>query len=84
MPFSKENLDILRHNKEIKGIIFGIYAMNKYKLFLMYNDDKTLDSLEKDENFKVNEKDFVSFEPQTTGFAMLISKEDTLYSNKSE
>lgn len=50
--------------------------MNKYKLALMYNDDKTLDTLEKDEYFKVNEKDFMSFEPQTTGFAMIISKEE--------
>lgn len=75
LPFSKENLDILRQHKEIKGIIFGIYAMSKYKLVLMYNDDKTLDNLEKDEYFKVNEKDFMNFNPQTTGFAMLIPKE---------
>lgn len=76
LPFSKENLDILRQHKEIKGIIFGIYAMSKYKLVLMYNDDKTLDNLEKDEYFKVNEKDFMNFNPQTTGFAMLIPKEE--------
>ncbi len=73
---SKENLDILRQHKEIKGIIFGIYAMNKYKLVLMYNDSTTLDNLEKDEYFKIDDKDFMSFSPQTTGFAMLISKEE--------
>ena len=76
LPFSKENLDILRQHKEIKGLIFGIYAMSKYKLVLMYNDDKTLDNLEKDEYFKVNEKDFMNFNPQKTGFAMLIPKEE--------
>lgn len=76
LPFSKENLDILRQHKEIKGIIFGIYAMSKYKLVLMYNDDKTLDNLEKDEYFKIDDKDFMNFTPQTTGFAMLIPKEE--------
>lgn len=76
LPFSKENLDILRQHKEINGIIFGIYAMNEYKLVLMYNDDKTLDNLEKDEYFKVTETEFMNFAPQTTGFAMLIPKED--------
>lgn len=76
LPFSKENLDILRQHKEIKGIIFGIYAMSKYKLVLMYNDDTTLDNLEKDEYFKIDDKDFMSFSPQTTGFAMLIPKKE--------
>lgn len=76
LPFSKENLDTLRQHKEIKGIIFGIYAMSKYKLVLMYNDDATLDNLEKDEYFKIDDKDFVSFSPQTTGFATLIPKEE--------
>ena len=75
LPFSKEIIDILRKHKEIKGMIFGIYAMNEYKLVLMYNDDKTLNNLEKNEYFKVNNEEFMSFTPQTTGFAIKIPKD---------
>lgn len=75
LPFSKENIDILKQHKEIKGIIFGIYAMNKYKLVLMYNDDETLNKIENDEYFKVEESEYMTFTPQTTGFAVLIPKD---------
>lgn len=76
LPFSKENLDILRKHNEIKGIIFGIYAMHEYKLVLMYNDDETLDELESDEYHKVTENEFMNFNPQTTRFAASISEEE--------
>lgn len=75
LPFSKENIDILRQHKEIKGIIFGIYAMNKYKLVLMYNNEETLNKIENDEYFKVEESEYMTFTPQTTGFAVLIPKD---------
>lgn len=76
LPFSKEIIEILRQHKEIKGIILGIYAMKEYKLVLMYNDDETLDKLEHNEYLKVNDDEFLSFSPQTTGFALLVSKEE--------
>ena len=72
LPFSKENIDILRQHKEIKGIIFGIYAMKEYKLVIMYNDDETLDKIENNDYFKVKNSEFFSFNPQTTAFAILI------------
>ena len=75
LPFSEENIDILRQHKEIKGIIFGIYAMNKYKLALMYNNEETLNKIENDEYFKVEESEYMTFTPQTTGFAVLIHKD---------
>ena len=75
LPFSKDNIDILRQHKEIKGIIFGIYAMNKYKLVLMYNNEETLNKIENDEYFKVEESEYMTFTPQTTGFAVLIPKD---------
>ena len=56
-------------------MIFGIYAMNEYKMVLMYNDDKTLNNLEKNEYFKVNDEEFMSLTPQTTGFAIKIPKD---------
>ena len=72
LPFSKEIIDILREHKEIKGIIFGIYAMNEYKMVLMYNDDKTLNNLEKNEYFKVNDEEFNKSLMQKTGSASRI------------
>lgn len=76
LPFSKDNIEIFKSHREIKGFIFGIYAMNEYKLVLMYNDAETLKNLEKNEYFKVEESEFMSFNPQTTGFAYLIPKEE--------
>lgn len=76
LPFSKDNIEIFKSHREIKGFIFGIYAMNEYKLVLMYNDSETLKNLEKNEYFKVDESEFMSFNPQTTGFAYLISKDE--------
>lgn len=75
LPFSKENIDILRQHKEIKGIIFGIYAMNKYKLVLMQNNEETLNKIKNDEYFKVEESEYMTFTPQTTSFAVLIPKD---------
>ena len=70
-----KNISILRMHKEIKGLIFGIYAMNEYKLVMMYNDEETLNKIENNEYFKVDESEFMSFSPQTMGFAFLIPKE---------
>ena len=76
LPFSNENLEILKTHREIKGLIFGIYAMSEYKMVLMYNNTKTLNQIEKNEYFKVDESEFMSFEPQTTGYALLIPKDE--------
>ena len=53
--------------------IGGIYVPSFYDV--EYNDDKTLNSLEKNEYFKVNNEEFMSFTPQTTGFAIKIPKD---------
>ena len=56
--------------------------MNKLKLkdiekFLLYvEDDETLDKLEQNKYLKVNDDEFLSFSPQTTGYALLIPKEE--------
>ena len=84
LPFSKENIDIIKQHKEIRGIIFGIYTMKEYKLVLMYNDDETLKKIENDEYFKVDESEFMAFTPQTTGFALLIPKEEIGVDNTNE
>ena len=58
--------------------------MNEYKLVLMYNDDETLKKIENNEYFKVDESEFMSFTPQTTGFAMLLPKEEIGVDNTNE
>ena len=56
--------------------------LNKLKLkdiekFLLYvEDDETLDKLEQNKYLKVNDDEFLSFSPQTTGFALLVPKEE--------
>ena len=76
LPLSKNIIEIFKKHKEIKGIIFGIFAMKEYKLVLMYNDNETLQKIENNEYFKVNESEFMSFNPQTTGFAILLSNNE--------
>lgn len=76
LPLSKNIIEIFKQHKEIKGIIFGIYAMKEYKLVLMYNDNETLKKIENNEYFKVKESEFMSFNPQTTGFAILLSNDE--------
>ena len=51
------------------------------KKILIVDNDKVFlksmnESLEKNEYFKVDESEFMSFNPQTTGFAYLIPKEE--------
>ena len=75
LPFSKDIIKIFKLHSEIKGFMFGIYAMNEYKLVLMYNDYETLKQIEENEYFQVDESEFMSFNPQTTGFALVISNE---------
>ena len=50
--------------------------MKEYKLVLMYNDNETLQKIENNEYFKVNESEFMSFNPQTTDFAILLSNNE--------
>ena len=50
----------------------------------MYNDDETLKKIENDEYFKVDESEFMAFTPQTTGFALLVPKEEIGVDNTNE
>ena len=50
--------------------------MKEYKLVLMYNDNETLKKIENNEYFKVEESEFMSFNPQTTGFEILLSNDE--------
>ena len=74
LPLSNEILDILKKHKEIKDIIFGILAMNEYKMLIICNDDYTLNKLKENEYFKVTNEEFMTFDPKTIGFATKIPK----------
>lgn len=81
IPLSSEIINILKSYKEIKGIIFGIFNMKEYKLVMINNDEKTLNKIENDDCFKVNDEEFLSFNPQEIGFALSIPKEDLKVNN---
>lgn len=76
LPLSNEILDILKKHNEIKGLIFGIFAMHEYKMLIMYNDTETLNKLKESEQFKVTDKEFITFNPKTVGFAIKIPKDE--------
>ena len=76
LPLSNEILDILKKHKEIKGIIFGIFAMHEHKMLIMYNDTETLNKLKESEQFKVTDKEFTTFNTKIVGFAIKIPKEE--------
>lgn len=69
--YSNEIIDLLKKSKKLKGIIVGRYAMNKYNLCIINNEEKVLEKFNKEKEEVTNEK-FYSFDPQTTGFAILI------------
>ena len=45
---------------------------------------QTLKKIENDKYFKVDESEFMAFTPQTTGFALLIPKEEIGVDNTNE
>lgn len=68
LPFSKDFIQILKMHKEIKGIIFGRFNINKFELVLIKNDDKTIKKIESHDLFKVNEKDFLVFNTEIINY----------------
>ena len=72
--YSDEIIDLLKNSPKIKYLIIGAYAMKEYKLTIIKNSEEVLNKFKK-ERYKIKEEDYLSFSPQTTGFAMLIPKE---------
>lgn len=73
--YSDEIIELLINSPKVKYLIIGAYAMSEYKLTIIKNSKEVLDRFKK-ERYKIKEEDYFSFSPQTTGFAMLIPKEE--------
>lgn len=73
--YSDEILDLLKNSPKVKYLITGAYAMKEYKLTIIKNTKDVLDRFKK-ERTKITEENYLSFSPQTTGFAMKIPKEE--------
>ena len=54
--------------------------MTDNKLFIIENSKETLEKFAKDHK-KINNDDFFSFEPQTTGFAFKVPKDEIIKKN---
>lgn len=72
--FSDEIIEVLNNCQKVEYLIIGTYVLNGYKMIIIENKKEVLERLKK-EHQKIEEKDFFSFEPQTTGYAIKISKE---------
>ena len=73
--YSDEIIDLLKKSPKVKYLITGAYAMKEYKLTIIKNTKDVLDRFKK-ERTKISEDDYLSFSPQTTGFAMKFPKEE--------
>lgn len=69
-----EMIKLLENSPKLIGIILGTYAGNNYKVFVIYNSEEAIEKLKKDV-LNLTEKDFFSFEPHTTGYAIKIPNE---------
>lgn len=67
--YSKKVRELLNKSNKIKGIILGQYAMNSYTLTIIINEKSVLEKFEK-EHKEIEEKDYLNFTPNTTGFAI--------------
>ncbi len=75
--FSDEVIELLKNSPKVEYLIIGTYAMDKHKMIIIENKKKVLEKFKK-EHMKIENKDFLAFSPQTTGYALKISKEDMI------
>ena len=80
--YSDDIIKLLENCPKVKYIIIGTYATSEHKLIIIENKKSVLKRF-KQEKPKINKSDFMSFTPQTTGFAMRITtKEIEEHKNK--
>lgn len=73
--FSDEVIELLKNSPKVEYLIIGTYAMREYKIIIIENNEDALEKF-KNEHEKITDKDFLSFSPQTTGYALKIPKEN--------
>lgn len=73
--YSKENLELFNNSSKVSGLIFGSYSGKKYKLFIICNDNDSIQKFRNDLPV-INKSDFFNFEPHTTAFACLVPNDE--------
>lgn len=71
--YNKKIVELIENSSKLSGIILGLYAMKEHRVQIAYNDRKNIKRF-KENKIVVNDNNYLSFHPQTTGFATLISK----------
>lgn len=75
--FSDEVIELLKNSPKVEYLIIGTYAMKEHKIIIIENKKEVLEKFKK-EHKMVENKDFLAFSPQTTGYALKIDKNDLL------
>lgn len=73
--YSNDIIDLLINSPKVEYLIIGTYAMSDYKLIIIENRKEVLEKF-KQEKIDFKEEDYFVFEPQTTGFATKIPKDN--------
>lgn len=73
--YSDDIINLLKECPKVKYIIIGVYAMKNYKLIIIENNIEILERFVR-ERQSISNKDFMSFKPQTMGYAFKIPKEN--------
>lgn len=74
---------LLEDSPLVKYLVIGSFCMTDNRLFIIENTKEAIERIEKDHK-EVSEDDFFSFEPQTTGFAFKISKQELNKKRRNE
>ena len=74
LPISEKLISVLKLNKNICGIIFGIYDHDKYKAYVLKNDKESLDRIIQEDYITVMKKDFIYFTPNFSDIGIMIKK----------
>lgn len=73
--YSDEIILLMENSPKIKYLIVGTYAMSEHKLIIIENSKDVLQKFKAGRK-DFTDKDFLSFSPKTTGFAIKIPSED--------
>ena len=81
--FSDKIRQLLEDSPLVKYLVIGSFCMTDNRLFIIENTKEAIERLKKDHK-EVSDDDFFSFEPQTTGFAFKISKDEVIKKNNKK
>lgn len=78
--FCDQIRQLLESSPLVEYLIIGSFCMTDNKLFIIENSKESLEKFAKDHK-EINNDDFFSFKPQTTGFAFKVPKDEIIKKN---